>query len=114
MTYKHFTDPEIAGLNPDVANGLDTARDVVGFPIRLTCTVRSPEDNARVGGVSDSAHLLGLAADMQRPVGNDEAIMLAFALGVAGFKRLEVADKHFHVDIDPTKPSPCIWKGISH
>lgn len=114
MSLKHFTPEEVKGLDEDLAARLDMARDLCGFPIVITCGVRTPEDNARVGGVGDSAHLTGKAADIRRPVGIDQAIQLGWALGLAGLRRFEVADKHFHVDVDPSKPAPCTWLGVSH
>ncbi|OHD24313.1 MAG: hypothetical protein A2Y38_11375 [Spirochaetes bacterium GWB1_59_5] len=113
MSLKHFTDAEVAGLDETLSGKLDQAREYVGFPIKITCGKRTPEQNAAVGGKDDSSHLLGLAADLQRPPGPDEAVQLAWALGLAGFDRIEIADKHFHVCVNPSKKHPCVWRGIS-
>lgn len=110
---KFFSDEEIKNLSPDVVERLDKARDYCNFPIRMTCGYRTPERNAELGSKPDSAHVKGLAVDMQRPLGADEAIQLAWALGLAGFDRLEVCDKHLHVDMDRDKVHPLTWKGRS-
>lgn len=46
------------------ANRLDTVRGKFGKAVRVTCAFRSKAVNARVGGVSTSAHTQGLAADI--------------------------------------------------
>lgn len=52
-----------------VTKVLQPARDRVGFPIRVTNGYRSPARNAAIGGVPDSQHIYGMAADIQ-PVPN--------------------------------------------
>lgn len=109
--YKHFTDDETRGMLPDVCFKLDRAREFFGGPIVLTCGYRSPEYNAELGGVPNSAHTKGMAADIKAPRDPFSREKLAWALGLAGFPRVESAPKHFHADIDPTKPSPCFFEG---
>ena len=46
-----------------VALWLQSARDVLGVPLKITSGYRSPEHNASVGGSSTSDHPHGLAAD---------------------------------------------------
>lgn len=48
-----------------VANNLQILRDTIDKPIKLTNAYRCPEHNAKVGGVSSSQHIKGLAADIQ-------------------------------------------------
>ena len=43
---------------------LEQVRSLLGHPIRVNSAYRSNELNRRVGGVSGSAHTLGLAADI--------------------------------------------------
>lgn len=43
---------------------LDPARERLGSPIRVTSGYRCPELNALVGGVGDSQHMRGEAADI--------------------------------------------------
>jgi len=47
-----------------VANQLQYLRDYLGKPIRVNSAYRSPEHNAKIGGVPKSQHLLGKAADI--------------------------------------------------
>lgn len=53
-----------------VMNVLDPARERIGMPIRVNSGYRSQQLNKAVGGVSDSQHLLGEAADVR--VGSPE------------------------------------------
>ena len=46
-------------------NVLDPARERIGMPIRVNSGYRSQQLNKTVGGVSDSQHLLGEAADVR-------------------------------------------------
>lgn len=110
---KFFSDKETERLSPDLVEKLDRAREYCNFPIIITSGYRTPEDNARIGSSPSSAHVKGMAVDLRRPPGPDEAIQLSWALGLAGFERLEVCDRHIHVDTDPSKPRPLTWKGMS-
>ena len=114
MSWKHFSDQEVEGLSPALVEKLDLARDICGFAFHITSGLRLPNHNADVGGVPDSAHLKGLAADLRRPVGEDECFKMVWALGLAGCRRIEIATKHIHVDVDDSKPAPVMWFGVSH
>ena len=74
---KNFTKSEFeckdGSLMPvDVLENIDTlarqlqrVRDITERPIRITNAYRSPEHNKKVGGVKNSQHLYGTAADIQ-------------------------------------------------
>lgn len=112
MKWRYFTDEETKFMVDDICFKLDRAREFFGGPIILTCGYRSPEHNAEIGGVPDSAHTKGMAADIKAPQDHSMREKLMWSLGSAGFRRVETAPKHFHVDIDDKdKPSPCFWQG---
>ena len=113
MKYKYFTDKEVKGLENVLVAKLDYARGLAGFPFYITSGYRSPDSNSKVGGVKNSAHTAGLAVDLKAPIGKDEREKMIWALGVAGFERIGVYDRHFHVDIDMSKPWPAYWTGKS-
>lgn len=48
---------------------LETMRELCGKPLVLSCGYRCPEHNRDVGGVSNSQHIYGRAADVQVPDG---------------------------------------------
>ena len=47
-----------------VANQLQTLRDYIGKPIQVNSAWRSEEYNASIGGVKNSQHIMGRAADI--------------------------------------------------
>ena len=47
-----------------LALGLEWARSILGVPVRVTSGYRNPEVNRAVGGVANSDHALGFAADI--------------------------------------------------
>lgn len=117
-TWKYFTETEstggghtVAQLNPALVNLLDTARGIAGIPFVISSGYRTSEENTAVGGVSNSAHLTGNAADI---VCTDQTRWTVFqGIQEAGFKRIEIAPNHIHADIcnDSTHPSP--WLGVA-
>lgn len=112
--WKYFTDEESIGMSVELCRMRDAVRELYGGPIEQTCGYRSPEHNAEIGGVPGSAHTTGLAWDMKAPADLFMQKKLAWALGKIGFARVEFAPKHFHADIDDSKPTPCCWEGDDH
>lgn len=111
--WKHFTEQEVAGLLDDVVYKLDRAREYFGSAIIITSGYRNPAENALAGGVSESAHTTGQAVDIRSndPISQKRLI---WALTLAGFRRMGAYDRHVHVDVDNTKPTPAFWTGESH
>jgi len=108
MKYKYFNQSEIDGLKPELVKMLDTARGLAGVPFHLNSTLRSPEKNAEVGGVKDSAHTKGLAVDIRVRTSSERFKILQALLDV-GFKRIGVGKTFLHADIDLSKPQEVIW-----
>lgn len=108
VKYKYFNQNEIEGLKPELVQMLDKARGLAGVPFHLNSTLRSPEKNAEVGGVKDSAHTKGLAVDIRVRTSSERFKILQALLGV-GFKRIGVGKTFLHADIDLSKPQEVIW-----
>ena len=87
---------------------LEGARRLLGRPIHITSGVRCPAHNARVGGARESAHMLGLAADLACPTPYDRYDLL-MALLTMSFRRIGIGKDFLHVDIDRTKPTDLCW-----
>lgn len=111
FSLEEFDSPDLpnSGINMDseFLKMLDTARDTAGVPFKITSGYRSKEHNEKVGGVPNSSHLRGYAADIACVAGGDRYIILN-ALIKAGFKRIGVANTFIHVDNDPDKPNS-VW-----
>ena len=79
---------------------LDQLCDRVGQKLELTNVCRCPEHNAEVGGVPDSQHTQGTAADVVVPddMTVDELADLALEIGFDGVGRY-YEDEFVHVDV---------------
>lgn len=98
-----------SGKNMDInfLYKLEHARELAGVPFNITSGYRTKDHNAKVGGVPNSSHLIGVAADIAVSGGNQRYIILN-ALIKAGFKRLGIAKTFIHCDTDDTKPNS-VW-----
>ena len=107
---KYFSNSEMAchccgclpdgGIDPRLESLLDAMREAVGGPLVLSCAYRCPAHNREVGGVENSFHTQGTAADVQCPDGMsvEELAAIAEECGADGigkyYNRLFV-----HVDV---------------
>ncbi len=109
--YKYFnstTDPLIIGLDSKLLRMLDVARGLAGIPFIITSGKRTEAQNNEAAGVSDSAHLKGLAVDL-RCENDEQRFRIVTGLISAGFARIELAKDHIHTDIDNSKPYGVMW-----
>ena len=120
MDAKYFTPAEFdspdapgsgARMKPSFISRLDSARAVAGVPFVITSGYRTPQHNEQVGGIPDSAHTRGRAADISlQELRPEQQLAVITALHEAGFRRLGWSPGSFvHVDDDPSKPSPALW-----
>lgn len=110
---KHFSDREIAGLDPRLVALLDSARGLAKVPFIITSGKRDPLANKTSGGVGDSSHLRGLAVDIACEGSRDRLRIVAAAI-TAGFRRIGVYNRHVHLDCDEGLPQDVLWTGVSH
>ncbi len=94
-------------MDGDFIAKLEQAREIAGVPFKINSGYRTKERNEQVGGVPNSSHLNGLAADIAIASGNERYIILN-ALIKAGFKRLGIAKTFIHCDTDSSK-SNSVW-----
>ena len=111
FSLSEFDCPSIpnSGINMDkqFLTKLESAREIARIPFKITSGYRSVRHNKEVGGVQNSSHLFGLAADIAVGSGNERYIILN-ALIRAGFKRIGVAKTFIHCDTDDSKPNS-VW-----
>lgn len=108
VTWRYFTKAEVKGLNTELVDRLDEARDIAGIPFILNSTLRSEAKNEAVGGVENSSHLSGHAVDIRCKT-SQERMAIIFALYQVGFKRIGVGNTFVHADNDPSKPQKVMW-----
>ena len=83
-----------------LVKGLQALRDLIGMPIIINSAVRCPEYNKKVGGVKDSQHIKGRAADI-RVKGMDPGKVADFAEQIDVFKNGGIGrySTFTHVDV---------------
>ena len=85
---------------------LDVLRELAGVPVIVTNGYRCPKHNAEVGGVENSQHVLGTAADIYCDnLSVDELAELAVKVGFDGIGRY-YQDGFVHVDCRDDGESP--------
>ncbi len=91
-------------ITPALLNGLEIVRASYGLPMLITSGYRTPANNKRVGGVVDSQHIYGMAADIAAtcPEWDDlAAIALQKGAWVEGYCD---GKTHVHMDWGPNAP----------
>lgn len=100
--YKYFSQKEVDTfkLDPKLWAILDKARELAGTSFVLTSGLRTPAQNAAVGGKANSAHLKGLAVDIACTDSDKRTKMLRGLYNCGSPLFIEVANKHIHLDVD--------------
>jgi len=98
------------GITDELVIHLQLVHDIL--PIHrimiITSGFRCEKHNKEIGGVENSAHLKGIAADV-RYDDSSHKFMLIEAFLKVGFKRIGIYDSFIHVDLDTSKPQKVIW-----
>ena len=109
---EEFDSPDEPGsgqyMDDDFLEMLDNARHMAGIPFIINSGYRTKAANRDAGGLKNSAHLDGFAADISCNASR-ERMYIVGALLEAGFNRIGIGNGFIHVDNDPTKPEDCIW-----
>lgn len=129
MTYKYFTLDEFAcpcckqnAISPTLVALLDYARGEAGFAFKVNSGYRCEKHNEKIGGVKDSEHTKGLAADIHAPNPHMRAQIiekwfdaLRVHNRVDSFlpTRIGIYDTFVHLGIDFYKPHPVIWGEVT-
>lgn len=94
------------GMSEILLERLDKLRKDYGFPIMVSCGYRCPSHNAEVGGVYDSQHIYGKAADIW--VNGDYEYFYRFVINSKLFDGVGYYpyDEFVHVDVRDDGESP--------
>ncbi len=113
---KYFTKDEFQchccggnNIKNELIEKLETAREIAGIPFYITSGYRCEKHNKAVGGVPNSAHTRGYAADI-RTTSSRERLVIMKALLDAGFNRIGCYENFIHADIDPEKTPRVMWR----
>ena len=98
------------GMSKVLLTKLDELRERVGGPIVVTSGYRCPTHNRNEGGVWNSQHVQGTAADIYAPgISVDHLATLAEDVGMDGIGRYYGA-QFVHVDVRDGGQSPNTYK----
>lgn len=107
-----FDSPDVPGsganMKEHLLKRLDLLREKVGFPLVINSGYRTKEHNEKIKGSVNSAHLRGLAVDIQAMSGRARYDIVTAALDL-GFHRIGIARTFVHLDMDESLPAQCIW-----
>ena len=87
---------------------LDIARDRAGIPFRINSGMRCHQHNLDIGGVLNSSHTKGKAADIATDSSHKRYLIID-SLIMTGFRRIGIAKTYIHVDNDLSKPDEVVW-----
>lgn len=107
------TPPAVAENLHQTAYLLEELRHFAGgYPITVDCGYRCPTHNATVGGVPDSQHILGKAADIRQPGIHSPAQLAIFAADVKAYRDGGIGTYHTEgfVHVDWRGNGPARWQ----
>lgn len=104
-----YCDGYPAEIDMDMVKIADQIRTKIGKPITINSGLRCKTHNSNVGGVSNSQHLLGKAADLGCPAGCTPTQMASIAEGIMGDTGgIGIYPWGIHIDTRSTKSR---WNG---
>lgn len=97
-------------MNMDFIEVLDRIRHTTGRPMKVNSGYRTEAHNKAVGGVPNSAHTQGVAADIACADWG-QAFAIVDAAIAFGIKRIGIQEsgKYVHLDMALNLPTPRIW-----
>jgi hypothetical protein len=107
-----FDSPDLPGSGCKMSSvfiqKLEELRTNCDFPFQINSGYRTEDHNELINGKKNSAHMLGLAADIHCIDSFQRYTLLKFAL-LCGFRRIGVYPTFIHLDIYSESPNPIIW-----
>jgi uncharacterized protein YcbK (DUF882 family) len=95
-------------MEEELLKRLDFARELANTPFKITSGYRTKEHNRKVGGVPNSSHCKGLAADIYCD-SNRNRWRIIDSLIKARFTRIGIGKNFIHCDIDEDKANGVIF-----
>jgi zinc D-Ala-D-Ala carboxypeptidase len=95
-------------VDPELLRILEAMRRALAGPVTIRSGWRCPAHNQAAGGVQDSAHMRGRAADVAAASSPVRFALVKAALA-AGAPRVGIGKNIVHVDVDASLPQSVIW-----
>lgn len=113
FTFSEFDSPDEPGsgethMDEAFIYKLDAARKIAGIPFIITSGYRTESHNEKVGGVANSSHIKGLAADIAA-LTDEQKYAIAGAAVDVGINRIGWGRTFIHLDVDPDKTQNIVW-----
>tara|TARA_R110000744_G_scaffold212024_1_gene331099 strand:+ start:67 stop:420 length:354 start_codon:yes stop_codon:yes gene_type:complete len=112
FTINEFDSPDERGsgimMDREFLQMLVEARRRASTAFNITSGYRTPNHNKSVGGVLNSSHMKGMAADIKCNDSTKRSVIVKSLLEV-GFTRIGIANSFIHVDNDKEKSQDVIW-----
>lgn len=106
--YRHFKASEVVGLQVQLVQKLDQARDLSKVPFIITSGLRTEANEIAHGRPVPNSHTRGLAVDLHCPNSQWRYEILS-CLFAAGFRRIGNEVDHIHADIDKLEAQNVVW-----
>lgn len=113
FAWSEFDSPDQPGsgklhMSEQFVHVLDDVRACAGFPFIVNSGYRTESHNAKVGGVSNSSHLQGIAVDIAAPTEAQKRTIAKCAIR-NGITRIGWGRTFIHLDMDSSKTQQIVW-----
>lgn len=103
----HCGECDFLGMDQNLLDKLNLARESSGVPFKITSGFRCSRFNKDIGGKKNSAHLTGMAADIECSDSKKRFNIIDSLFPY--FNRIGIDKEFIHVDVDYTKPGEVVW-----
>lgn len=98
----------IADLDPSFVDICDIMRGECGFPWKFLSGYRTPEENSKVGGKQNSAHIHRIAGDIECNDDKKRRKIVSVAIKY-NIPRIGIGKGFVHLDISKNLPQEVLW-----
>jgi len=95
-------------IDPSLIIALEKLERESGLALKFVSGYRCTECNNAAGGRPNSAHLRGLAIDIDAGGSGWRYLLLSFVVKM-GFRRIGIGRGFIHLDLDLTLPQDVMW-----
>lgn len=94
---------KVLGIQEEAGRRLQTLRENLGFPLKISSGFRCEKQNRALGGARESRHVLGLAFDIGTSRLTAKEKFLLVQEGTRIFQGIGIYDRRVHLDVREEK-----------